>query len=429
LLFGAFRIKQKDTVFFIATVGAIISIHNYPPMPWNTIDGLFFCTIGLTFLFKAKATWPHLLAAAVFVGMGVLCKQSFFFVPVFVCVYMLFNKKWGRLLWFVAFGGAVAALFVGILYVNGALWPFYEQIFSFTPPSSLLNTGVRSYYLAFKNNWGWAAAAFALFFTARYFLRGNGRYLMQTAIIAGAFCALYLGEDSFHTVKRGIVQVLFVSTAVFSVHRAITANRAWWLVLLLLGLAWCASISNGFNTPIDFSTPIAFVLFFMCFKMKPITLTKPVGLVVVSVFLITFFIGYQTVYQDSDRSELNYSLSKLFPRLPFVKTDKETFEKYRELKQLASKYDNFTVLPSATLAHYLTGTRNPIGVDWVFNHHLTNKLPDYIEKLNKENITVFLENFENHVNKYEETSALTVYVAQHWKVIEKGDHFRVLQKR
>ena len=50
----AFSIKRRDIVYFIGIVGALISIHNYPPMPWNTIDGVFFSVIGIYFLFQEK---------------------------------------------------------------------------------------------------------------------------------------------------------------------------------------------------------------------------------------------------------------------------------------------------------------------------------------------------------------------------------------
>ena len=92
-------------------------------------------------------------------------------------------------------------------------------------------------------------------------------------------------------------------------------------------------------------------------------------------------------------------MSEVFPQLKGVKSDEETFKKYSELKVLAQEYDNFTVLPSVTLAHYLTGTVNPIGVDWVFNHHLSDQLPQYIQKLEDQNVTVFLEDFEKSSTK------------------------------
>ena len=54
LLCKIFKINSKNTVYFIAILGALISIHNYPPMPWNTVDGIFFSILGTYFLLHRK---------------------------------------------------------------------------------------------------------------------------------------------------------------------------------------------------------------------------------------------------------------------------------------------------------------------------------------------------------------------------------------
>ena len=41
---------------------------------------------------------------------------------------------------------------------------------------------------------------------------------------------------------------------------------------------------------------------------------------------------------------------------------------------LITKYgNNFTVFPGSTLIHYLSGTNNPIGIDWVLNAEVSNQ--------------------------------------------------------
>lgn len=427
LLCKAFKIDSVNILYFIAIVGALISIHNYPPTPWNTIDGLFFTTIGATFLFSDRKRVLNIFLGALFVSLGVLCKQSFFFVPVFITLYLLFFKQYKKTAWFIGFGLVFAATFVFILHQNNALEPFYDQITSFTSGGSFVDTAIKSYYLALKFNFIWAVLAFVVFMAIRRYMPGNSVYVLLNVLIAGVFISLYLQDDSFHTVKRFIMQLLFIASAGYALVSSFR-NKKYLFLLLLLSFSWCASISNGFNTPIDYSTPIAFALFIFCYDIQDFKFKKIPGFAVVLLFLATFYIGYQNVYRDSKRPYLTYNMSEVFPQLKGVKSDEETFRKYSELKVLASEYDNFTILPSVTLGHYLTGTVNPIGVDWVFNHHLSDQLPEYIRKLEDQNVTVFLENFENHVDNYEESSLLTVYVRDNWQLVEKREHFRVYRK-
>jgi hypothetical protein len=142
----------------------------------------------------------------------------------------------------------------------------------------------------------------------------------------------------------------------------------------------------------------------------------------------TFYYGYQFPYREKPRKELTYHLGDIFPRLNSIYTHASRYEKYQNLKQLSERYSNYTILPSMTLGHYITNTLNPIGVDWVFNHHLANELQDYKQKLKTKNVTVFIQNFENHQDNYEESSQLTMHVVKHWNLVEKTEHFRVFQK-
>jgi len=220
---------------------------------------------------------------------------------------------------------------------------------------------------------------------------------------------------------------------VFSVLYAVWSarkNKVFWFLLLLLSLGWCASISNGFNTPIDVSTPIAFAIFSFLFTKGLFQFKNTTGFIVIGIYLITFYIGYQNIYMDSDRDELVYDMGEVYPQLTTIKSDKETYEKYKELKELSQQHTNYTVLPSVTLAHYLTETVNPIGIDWVFNHHVADQIDAYVAKLEDQDVTVLLENdFETSINNYEKESLVTLHVRDNWELVETHEYFRVYKKR
>jgi len=427
LLCKTFRLYSKNTIYLIAILGALISIHNYPPTPWNTVDGVFFSVIGTYFLLSKKETLWRIVLGALFVSLGVLCKQSFFFFPVFLTAYLVLLKNYKKAGLFVASGLAFALLFVIILFLNGAWDAFYNQIFSFTPTSSFIETAIKVYYLALKFNYLLIIGLLLVFFLAKKYLSKHITFLYSFGSIAAIFLYLYLHEDSFHTVKKALMQALLVISIIYALYYSRNDKRYWFL-LLLLSLSWCAAISNGFNTPIHFSGPIAFTIFIMSYDLKTFKFSKVVGAISILFFVVVFYVGYQNVYMDSNRKELTYNMGAIYPQLSCVKSDKSTFEKYSELKNLSQYYTNYTILPSVTLGHYLTKTKNPIGVDWVFNHHLANQIQVYVDKLEDKNVTVFLENFENHVHNYEESSLLTVYVKDNWKLIEKRNYFRVYRK-
>src|SRR5690606_37719425 len=137
-----------------------------------------------------------------------------------------------------------------------------------------------------------------------------------------------------------------------------------------------------------------------------------------------FYFGYQVLYRDSNRSELNYDMGRVFPQLKGIKSDKDTFEKYNELKQLAPKYPNFIVLPSITLAHYLTKTVNPIGTDWPLDVEINNEGEKLVSELDASKTIVFLENSE-FTEEQLEGYIMEDIIKNTWTLIIKTKYFVV----
>ena len=162
----------------------------------------------------------------------------------------------------------------------------------------------------------------------------------------------------------------------------------------------------------------------MFFNAKSKTISVPIAGSVILLFLVTFYFGYQTLYRDSTRKELTYKMEEVFPQLKFIKSDKATFEKYVELKKLSDSYKNFTVIPSMTLAHYLTKTINPIGIDWPLDVEINDEATLLIKQLSDKNATVFMENSE-FTNKELEGYAIKRYIENNWKLLKKTKYFTI----
>ena len=409
--------------FFLCTLAAIVSIHNYPPMPWNTIDGVFFSVIGLYLLLQYKH-WYTTLFAAFFIALGVLSKQSFYFMPIFIAGYLVLQKEFKKLALLVGFGLFFAMSFIGLLYYNDAWEAFYDQTFSFTTGSSFLEAGFLNYAKAFKSQALWIIPAGILIYFTRKKIPATLGYVAFNLALAAFLCYLYLNPDSYHTVKDWVYQVWFLLAVLFCLVQW-RKDKGYALLLLFLGLSWCASISNGFKTPVHFAVAMVLATYVLIIKSKEVKLPQGFAMAVVFGFIATFSLGYQRVYNDSDRAELTYDMGDVFPRLSGIKSDQATYQQYEQLKTLSEKYNNFTVVPSMTLAHYVTNTKNPIGVDWVFDHHLAGEIEKHYQMLVDKNVTVFLEPFEGHRNNYEESARLSVFIKERWQLVESTPYFRV----
>ncbi len=418
----------KKYIYFIATIGALVSIHNYPPMPWNTVDGLFFSIIGLFFVTNTTKKWWWIVLGAFFLFLGALCKQSFYFFPPLVALFLLFGKDLKAFIILSISGLLFAGVFILLFWWQDALNPFIEQMFSFTSGSSLLNTGVKSYYLGIKFHVLYIVIAIIGIWLAKKYLSRDLAFLLIHVLIVTIFVWLYYKNESLYKpLKYGIIHILWVFGVLYSIVKS-TKQPKYTILVVLFGLSWCASISNGYNTPIDFSTPS--ILFVSILTLgETFTIKKWTPPLLIGLYLGTFYLGYQYPFNEENRNQLNHNLGNLYPHLQTIHTSKERYDKFEELKVLSNRYDNFTILPSMTLGHYITNTVNPIGVDWVFNHHLADELENYKQMLSDKNLTIFIENFENHKDNYQETSLLTVFVVDNWILKEKHKHFRVYQQR
>jgi len=425
LLTEHFSIHSKSTLYFLATLGAVVSIHNYPPMGWNTIDGIFFWMIGLYLFLKEKQHITSLLIGVLFMILGTFSKQSFYFMPIFLGIYLLLQKDWRRLKYYIVFGLIWLAAYVGFKAITASLNPLLEQTFSRTESGALIAAGVKAYYLALKFNVLYVLIGFVVLVVAYRWLPKKYGYLLMHLIIAGIFIYMYSLPDSIHVVKSALLQILFVFSVGYSLWMLRKDNK-FLLLLLLLSLSWSASISGGFKTPIHFSLPILFGIFHFFFPKK-ISVNEVSVMVygtILTTFAITFYIGYQSIYRDSDRAELIYEMGSVFPQLSTIKSDQQTFEKYRELKALAQKHPNFTVLPTVTLAHYLTKTVNPMGTDWPHDVEINFEGERLLKRLQQQNTIVFIEKTEfsdEDLNDYE----IVNLVVSSWELLSETEHFKV----
>ena len=68
----------------------MVSVHNFPPMPWHTIDGLFFSSITLFLMARVVRIKENSSLFLIFAGVAsvfaALAKQSFYFLPILLII-------------------------------------------------------------------------------------------------------------------------------------------------------------------------------------------------------------------------------------------------------------------------------------------------------------------------------------------------------
>ena len=426
LLAQNFSISTKSTIYFIATIGALISIHNYPPMGWNTIDGVFFCMIGIYLLAKDNSKLLQLFFGSILLVMGVLSKQSFYFMPIFVFAYFLIRKDYHRLKYYSLFGIVALGLYAILKITTDSFFPFWEQTFQRTSSSALIDAGIKAYYLALKFNFFYVLAACILIWLANKYTSKTIGFLFTNLIIVVFIAYFFSTLEEKWTVIPYILQLLWMASAIYA-FLMVLKDKRFLIVLLLLALSWSASISNGYRTPIHFSLPIFFSIY-AYFLLNEEKRPNPALLIVITImYLGSFFMGYQILYRDSPRKYLDRSMGEVFPQLKLIKSDTETYDKFSELKSLSSKYHNFTVVPSITLAHYLTKTINPIGTDWPHDLEINHQARALVSTLENKNTFVFVE-----TNSFDEVELqdyeIKRIIESEWQLIEKTSYFEVYVK-
>jgi len=429
-LFGAklltqyFGISSKKIVYSIAILGALVSIHNYPPMAWNTIDGVFFCMLGMYFILRLKGkVWSIIIGSCLLV-LGIFSKQSFYFMPIFIFLFLLLRKDWYRLKYYSIFGVLAGLAFLLFKYANNTFYQFFEQTIERAPSSALLDIGFLKYAVAIKISFWFLLGIAALLLILHKFVSKSISYLVLNICVMGFMAhTFYRSQTQGWEMIEWVFQIIFILSVWYALLK-LRKDKRFLLVLLLLALSWSAGVSFGYQTPIHFSLPFVFVLYHYCFNTEEKNFRPVITNTVILLFLGTFFYGYQTLYRDSNRNELTYNMGEIFPQLTFLKSDEATYNKYSELKQLSQRYKNIAVVPASPLANYLTNTVNPIGTDWILNEEVNQEIPLLVKQLSIKNSTVFVEK-RTYTQEQKKSYTIVPLIENTWKKLEETQYFIV----
>jgi hypothetical protein len=430
---------------FTAVLAAIIfafAVHSFPPMGWHTIDGIFFSVIALYLFVRGLDRRPLLLFfSACFAMLAAGSKQSYYLTPVVMFLLSLTLNK-DRRLFLITVASLVAASLLLLLMIGhfGSVPLMWKAIASQTSLHDLFQAGVRDYIGDLLQTDSLLIAAPLLFVLVFSFLwREKDNKFLAFGLLAAIWIFLLI-TTRFYVIATGWAQPLsafdtvFIITFLYSIAATVMKHDKRWLVISAMHvIAWTASISWGYLTAIFYPAPsvitLAYLLQPACKKYPAVRI---LSLAVLPASLIMFNFSNRFSYSlegTVQRASLTANMEEVSPLLKFIVAEPEKHRLYRELLQLTSRFSDgsYVVLPNMPLAHMLTGSKNPIGIDWALNAEVGKNEKVLTERL-ASSVAYIIVN--RHARPQPEStgkfgSAITVHVKNNWQLVESSENFLV----
>lgn len=350
----------------------VFGVHNFPPMPWHTVDGLFWASLGLYVISNNKAWFWQGLGLSCMLA-AAACKQAFYPMPVvgLGLIWLLSEYKFDwrvltmptLLLGFLAFGLTLKS--------PEFIPAMFDQISGAGSLQDLFDAGIKPYIKPF------------LLIVLPLIIVWQATSLYQWRWLpAGAFWLVFIGLLSlsvFNSWQRGehigpsygFAQTFWLLGMGVVIKGFWLNNKAYAVLFSMLALSWCSGISWGYATPMLYFGPILFA--FLLGLREEFNFQVPRYVFgAFTVFVIwCFAMLYQFPYREAPREQTIYHLGEVFPSQQKIFTGSELFQQSQELRQMQAKYgDRFTVLPALPAAHYLLEISPPYGIDWAHNAEL-----------------------------------------------------------
>jgi hypothetical protein len=414
--------------YTLAAAAFTYSVYAFPPMPWHTVDGLLLGALAIAALRWRRPILGPVVGAAFAVG-AASCKQSYFFFPALALIYLIGVGRRRAAVWYVSTAGVLVVLGAAAMAVIGVLPTALEQMTGQTRLSSLLYAGAVRYGKSMTTPVAAGLIAVGLVQWALRRTRGRGLpsgfggYLALVAVF-GPVLVVLLREPRFHSPPFNYPATLFV-VAALTVLVFLKENREGAALLALsLSLAWCASVSWGYPTPVLFGAPAVFGALLAARRWMRVSAGAWVGCFLVGALAVQV-VAYRHPYGEAPRSELDRPLAQAFERFRGVRSSAETVALYEELaSMLPTDGSPFTVLPARPLAHFLADQPPPIQVDWARNAETDGRTDELIERLETTRPLVLVERAApGRCEGEPHCSDLTSYVVTRWCRVRREANF------
>ncbi len=451
LLFGLqvfFTVSGFDKLYNLKSINVdkwgvmilcfVISMHNFFPNPWFNNDGIFFASIA--FYLMARFRNPNMIPLffiALFCLLSAFTKQSFYFIPILFFAWVFIEYGIKRTFYLTLSLLILLGIFLAWITSITSLHRVLEQVSEHTRGSDLLRVGFETYIRCFHNKYILITVIVAPLLYS--YFKNNKSFSVSLYLKYLSFTFFISTILAIPLIDFRLVTVIFFDAVLISFVYKVNFNWAslkhYFPVFVLLIIAWCVGLSLGYPYPILYSTGLILAyLYLMHDDLKVLNAKKYLKFIAVPIGIYVFLLNINS-YREKDIWELNYSLETISPKLKYIKTNKETFEKMTELKMLVSKYGpNYITTPHIPLSHYLFDTRNPIPAEWLTSFEINYKTEAFLIETYKKPIYIFLEKslLEGEALFLNPTEAdkadfslfsLTIY--KDWKPIAETKYFYV----
>lgn len=424
----------------LALASFFLGVSAFTPMPWHTIDGVLFATAAAWLIFRMDhAAYP--VAGGILLFLACATKQSFYPLPVMAIVLLVWDGRWRAALTVAATMAVAVLAGLAVMAQAGMLVPFLVQ----TRGASSLREALLS--------GGWNYLASSAFLAMAYmvakgglelFLRRRGGAwnpwhafaLFAILAILGLVYPLWKGDGRVNHSTFGLTQLLFLLALQAWAGRWSGRGAPDWAGDgFLLGIAWCASISMGLQTPVLFSAPLlAGAVEWASREERTAWVGQERMLAWALAGSAALFCVASLIhpYMDPGFSlGRSVDLGTVEPRLRHIRSSPENAERLREFRQFAEASGNrFATLPAYPLAYFVRDTLPQLPIDWAMTLEMGRGGPEVERVLRREVRFAILDGarrpeFDDPRRKSD--VPLARMVSREWRLLRCGKYYTLYE--
>ncbi len=445
VLFGILALRRTfefkpDGVspWMLGTLAFLFSAHNFAAMPWHTVDGIFFASLGLWLLSHPRAHWQMVLGL-VALGLAALAKQPFaILLPLGMALLgVLQGPRVALRVTAVALAGmlAMGACALYLCLPDG----FWAAMLAQTAGASSLSELFQAGLLRYLFPGGVLAAVLAAVLWLVVRRSGMERGLPPFAWVVYGLLSLYplalaglaFWGNEFVPPRLGIYHLLLWGALLQAIVLWRGGNRKGAALLLMMGaISWASSLSWGYPVPALYALPGLYALH--SHLTQPPWQGARTGRLVaggLALVMVGFFLLQMYPYRDAPRWQLQGGAGEVFAPMGGIRTGQAQIDMLGEYKAWRTKYPQMAVMPAMPAADYLMGLPPVLPIDW---EHDAEVGPDQMARVMAAMaqpggaVLVELSRIgEADAPDLRYRSSLLHEVLQHWTPGPKGTYFQV----
>jgi len=437
----------KSKYFFdiiVITISIMFCSHTFPIMSNPTIDGIFFCSLGIYFItynnYKLKTLGYFLL------GCSLLFKQSFLFVP--FLVLLIFDDY--KNLKFIFVTSIASIIYLLALVSLGAVSDFMIQISSVD--ASIVQIGIISF---FTNKYIYLGIFIAVLLSI---FKNTNKISYNTKLVLLYFFTIIISMALYQIEQKigssGIFWIvsfilLGISMGLLIIDLMLSSNfqkNTIKIMLLVYIISWSVTLSKGYSTPALFSGVLFISVVSFLGASYPLASNNKEK--IFTFILLILFIGIYDysrknyVYRDRPSKELTFKLNNILPGGNNILTNKDTFLVIKEIKTLTKKYNNekIAIIPDYPGYWAASEINNPLPADWlqkveVPNGAPYNKLTESINNIASSGIIIMQKYSMHNLNKgldlIQESNyhPIISFVKQNVEKIDESEYYEIYSNK